>query len=107
MKFTVREGFVVHHTTVVEVVQNGKPTLQEQSSSYWEGQTVDLEADEARLHAHKLAPADKAATAWMDGLVLSNVQAQSTPGIDASVLATAIAQALAMHSAGATAAPAA
>ncbi len=97
MKFNVRPGFVVHHVTYVEVQQNGNTVRQEQQNSYWEGQTVDFTADEARQHLHKLEPADKAATAFLEGQVLSNVQAQASPAIDATVLAVAIAQALAMH----------
>lgn len=97
MKFNVRPGFVVHHVTVVEVQQNGQTVRQEQQNSYWEGQTVDFTADEARQHMHKLEPADKTATAFLESQVLSNVQATGAASIDAGILAAAIAQALALH----------
>ena len=94
MKFTVRPDFVVHHVTRVETMQNGQTVMQEQSNSYWGGQTVDFDADEALQHAHKLEPADKDARKFLDSMVLANAQA-SASGVDAATLAAAIADALA------------
>jgi len=101
MKFNVRTGYVVHLATLVIVMQAGREVKQEQTQSYYEGQTVELDADQARDHAHKLEPVDKAAERFLDGLVLANAQPAAAAAIDAGVLATAIAQALAMHAQGA------
>lgn len=62
MKFTVRAGFVIHDIKVIEV--NGQ--RQEQTNSYYEGQTVDFDEATALNHAHKLEPSDKAATAFVE-----------------------------------------
>jgi hypothetical protein len=60
MKFTVREGLVIHDTRIVDV--GGKKT--EQTNSYYEGDDVDFDDVTALKHLHKLEPADKAATAF-------------------------------------------
>lgn len=62
MKFTVREGFVIHDTRIIDI--NGKK--QEQTNSYYEGQTVDFDEATALSHIHKLEPADKSATSFLD-----------------------------------------
>lgn len=64
MKFQVREGFVVK--TVAQLEVNGQNQIQE--NNYFGGQVVDLDAATATDHAHKLEPADKAATAHLEGM---------------------------------------
>jgi hypothetical protein len=93
MKFTVREGFVIHQTRLVEV--NGKQV--EQTNSYYEGDNVDFEADEARAQLHKLEPKDKAADAFCQA-AFAKVDPLPTPaagGITPEQLSAAVAQAVA------------
>lgn len=82
MKFTVREGFVVHDSKIVEA--GGQ--MQEQTNSYFEGQTVDFDEATAAGHIHKLVPADKAAQAFVDKnyAPIEQVQAASGGAGDAS-----------------------
>ena len=62
MKFKVREGFVVHHSKVIEIDLGGGETKKEiQTNTYYQGQNVDFTADEAEDHLHKLEPFDKEA----------------------------------------------
>jgi hypothetical protein len=89
MKFIVREGFVIHDTKRVEV----QGQLQDQTNSYYEGQTVDFDEKTATDHAHKLEPADKASTAFFDKNypVLAVAQVSSGGG-DASAQIQALAK---------------
>ena len=44
MKFKIRQGFVVHHVTYVDVPDgNGGSTREEQRNSYYAGQGVDFD----------------------------------------------------------------
>lgn len=90
MKFTVREGFVVHDTKVVKI--NNK--VQEQTNSYYEGDEVDFDAATALAHAHKLTPADKASSQFIDKSfpALAEVQASTGVGGDAGAQITALAR---------------
>lgn len=90
MKFIVREGFVIHLIKVVEI--QGKPT--QQSSSYYEGETVDFEAADAAANLHKLEPADKEAKAFCQAR-FAPVQEAPVPGINQEQLAALIAAAVA------------
>lgn len=78
MKFTVRDGFVIHDTKLVEI--QGK--LTEQTNSYYEGQTVDFDEATALNHAHKLESADKASATFLDKNfpVIAKVQADAGTG---------------------------
>lgn len=64
MKFRVRGDFVVHHTRLVDLVIGGEERQQPQTNSYYGGQEVEFDADEALEHLHKLEPVDKAAQAF-------------------------------------------
>lgn len=94
MKFTVRQGFVVHDRKVVVVANN--PQVQE--TSYYEGQQVEFDAAEADEHLHKLEPIDKAAREYVESkhpVIVPPVAA----GIDYAALATAVVAAMAAASA--------
>lgn len=82
MKFKVREGFVCHLTTRVEV-GGGQSELQ-QTLAY-PGQTIDLSAAQAGLHAHQLEPMDDDARAWHDErvFVAPEPPASSMTGVSA------------------------
>lgn len=106
MKFKVREGFVVHHTTLVKVVISGEEVNQPQTNSYYQGQTVDFTAEEAEEHLHKLEAADKEAQKYLDSRAVPTPGATvSGTGMDAAtlaqVVAAAVAQALAAQQASA------
>lgn len=77
LKFIVRDGFVIHDSKLVEVAGR----MQEQSNTYYEGQTVDFDEATALEHAHKLAPADKASTAWLEKTFPSIPEAQAAAGV--------------------------
>ena len=106
MKFTVREGFVIHDTRIVD--QGGKKV--EQTNSYYEGDDVDFDEATALKHTHKLEPGDKAATKFLSDRFAPAAAPMVPGGIDPTVMATLIAQAVAAAmaaQAAATAAPAA
>jgi hypothetical protein len=65
MKFTVRSGFVVHITKLVTTGKGDKATSRIQENSYYEGETIDLDAATALDHLHKLEPGDDEAVALM------------------------------------------
>lgn len=77
MKFTVRNGFVIHDTKMVEI--QGKMT--EQTNSYYEGQTVDFDEATALNHAHKLEPTNKESGAFFDKNFPPIAQAQAAAGV--------------------------
>lgn len=62
MKFQIREGFIAHITTKVDL---GDDKFQLQDHTYYGGQPAELTEEQAEQHAHKLAPKDKAAEAWL------------------------------------------
>jgi hypothetical protein len=62
MKFQVRADFVVRIINKVDL-GDGKFDLQE--NSFFGGQMLDIPAEQADLHAHKLEPKDKAAEAYL------------------------------------------
>lgn len=95
MKFVIRAGFVVHQTKMVDVQERGEIVQRPQSSSYYEGQTVDFDKDEALDHLHKLEPADKAAAAFCEALVLPTQPAPASGGADQAALTSAIANGVA------------
>lgn len=120
MKFKIRDSMVVHLVTLVDL---GDGKTQPQEASFYGGQTVDLTAEQAADHAHKLEPAssgtgksatvDKDAEAFLAGYVA----APSAPaGISpeqlalvqavAAETAKAVAAALAAPVTGTAAAPA-
>jgi len=67
MKFQIREGMVAKITTKIDI-GDGKTETQE--NTVFGGQVVDLSADQAELHAHKLEPKDKAAEAYLASKVM-------------------------------------
>lgn len=77
MKFTVRTGFVIHDTKMVEI--QGK--LQEQTNSYYEGQTVDFDEATALAHAHKLESTNKETAAFFDKNFPAIAVVQATAGV--------------------------
>ncbi len=97
MKFTVREGFVVHDRKVVDI--GGKSQVQE--SSYYEGQDVDFDDTTALQHLHKLEPADKKADAFLAARHPVVTAPVSGAVIDYALLAQAIVAAQAMSAASA------
>lgn len=77
MKFTVRDGFVIHDTKLVEI--QGKQ--QEQTNSYYEGQTVDFDEATAMQHAHKLEPEEKSAKDFLAKKYPPIAEAQAAAGV--------------------------
>lgn len=67
MKFKIRDGFICKFVTKVDL---GNGTSEQQENTVFGGQTVDLDADSAELHVHKLEPLDKQASAFLDAKVL-------------------------------------
>jgi hypothetical protein len=65
MKFTVRSGFMVHDDTLEEVEEQGRIVKQPRRQSYYGGQTVKFNAEQAAAHIHKLEPADREAAAYL------------------------------------------
>lgn len=92
MKFKVREGFVVRLTNKVDL-GDGKTEVQETTA--YAGQAINVDAETANLHAHKLEPADKDATAFLEAKVLP-VSAASSIGVTPEMLALAKAMAAEM-----------
>lgn len=91
MKFKVRIGFVVHHTTTKKVAGE----LQETTSTYSEGEEVNFTEAEAKLHAHKLEAADASAKKFLDGLVLSEAQQATSAPAPAADVSEIVAQTVA------------
>lgn len=89
MKFKVRDGFVVKLITKIDL---GNGTSEQQESTHFAGQIVDLDVETADLHTHKLEPMDKAATAYLDAKVMPVSQAAAM-GITPELLALAKAMA--------------
>lgn len=91
MKFTVREGFVVHDKKIIEI--GGQNQVQE--SSYFEGQQVDFDKDTAEQHLHKLEPIDKEARLFVDSKHPLPAVVPTAGQIDYAALATAMVAAMA------------
>ncbi len=85
MKFTVRNGFVIHDIRMVE--QGGKKV--EQTNSYYEGDDVDFDEATAAKHLHKLEPIDKAATTYCANR-FAPVAEPVTNGLDAAAVAAIV-----------------
>lgn len=110
MKFKIRQGFVVHHVTYVDVPDgNGGSTREEQRNSYYAGQNVDFDEAAALQHYHKLDPQDKDARAWLDAraVAFDAPAAPSAAGMSPADLAALVAQAVASAVASLQPAPAA
>jgi hypothetical protein len=67
MKFFVRKGYAVHHDYVVEIEADGRKLKEERRDSYYSGDKVEFNAEQAANHVHKLepAPGDKEAAAFL------------------------------------------
>lgn len=95
MKFKVREGFVVHHSKVIEIdLGNDEVKKETQTNTYYQGQLVDFIADEAESHLHKLEPADKEAQKYVESRFVPETAAPVAGGIDAAALAQIVAAAV-------------
>lgn len=99
MTFKVREGFV---STVYTFTEIGGREERRQLDTYG-GETVRYDADQAVLNLHKLEPADKASTEFMNSRHAIAEQPTSPAGVSEQV-ATAVADALAAFKAGLVAA---
>ncbi|MEO8804645.1 MAG: hypothetical protein ABI433_01070 [Burkholderiaceae bacterium] len=99
MAFKVREGFVSTVFTVVEI--DGRD--ERRQADAYAGETVKYDAEQAGLNLHKLEPADKAATEFMNSKHAIAEQPVS-PASVAELVAAAVADALAAYKAGLTAA---
>lgn len=88
MKFQIRDGFVCKLVNKIDL-GDGKIELQE--NTLYGGQKVDMTAEQADAHAHKLEPVDKAAEAYLAGKVL-----QAAPGADLGLTPEAMALVKAM-----------
>ena len=74
MKFKIREGFVAH---VIERVEVGDDKFEMQTQTFYPGKPVELTAEQAAEHAHKLEPVDKSASDFL--------QSRHVPGPESSV----------------------
>lgn len=83
MKFQVRDGFALHVLTQIDL---GDGRTESQTSSHYSGQRLDLTTEQAEGHAHKLAPLDAEATAWLAAKVAPQAPEQ-TLGLTAEALA--------------------
>lgn len=103
MKFGIREGFVVHQAKTVEVLVNGEKMKQRQENSFYPTQELDLSADEAEDHLHKLVPIDKEAKAYCDRRTAQVSTPVEGTGMNsdtlAQIVAAAVTQALAVQAA--------
>jgi hypothetical protein len=88
MKFTVRKGFVIN---LIEIKEIGDEK-QEVRNTYAGGEGVDFDEATATAHLHKLEPADKAATAFVEKRTVPAPSA--TSGVDTGAIAAAVAAAL-------------
>lgn len=93
MKFQIREGFVAQIATRIDL---GEGKTEVQVNSYFGGQTCDLTAEQAEMHAHKLEPKDKQAEAWLAAKVMPQAPGQA---LGLSPEAMALVQAMAAETA--------
>ncbi len=108
MKFKIRDGFIVHHSKLVDIdLGNGNIKQEIQTATYYQGQTVDFTVVDAEQHLHKLEPLDDAARQYVSGRHVPTPPAVSgTADLAAlsGLIAQGIAQAMsAMNSAPSTA----
>ncbi len=102
MKFKVRDGMVVHLRTKVDL---GNEKFEYQETSIYAGQVVDLTAEQATDHAHKLEPAPNGKTVDKDAeAFLAGYAAPAAAPIGISAEQTALIQAVAAETAKAVAA---
>lgn len=95
MAFKVRDGFVSTVFNKAEI--NGREEVRQMDS--YGGELVKYDTDQAILNLHKLEPADKAATEFVNGRHAIAEQPLS-PASVAEQVATAVADALAAFKAG-------
>jgi len=91
MKFKIRDGFVAHVSEKIEI-EEGK--FETQVQTFYGGKVVDLSAEQAQDHAHKLEPLDKAATEFLVSRHVPGPEKSVQIDIDALV-STKVAEALA------------
>ncbi len=99
MRFTIRDGFVIHLVTLVDQGDDRAPVRQE--TTHYAKTAVELDAIQAKDHAHKLEPfkdskgkVDADSAAFLDGLVVNSPAPPSNADID-RLVAEKVAQALA------------
>lgn len=95
MKFKVRPGFVVHLSRVVEIDNNGQIEKQVQTNSFFpNGDAFELSEADAFDHLHKLEPADKEATKWIESQFAPVDEPKPVGSVDPAALAQAVAATL-------------
>ena len=95
MKFKIREGFVANVSDRVEVAED---KFETQTQTFYPGKTIELTAEQAREHSHKLEPVDKAASDFLQSLHIPGPESSVQVDIDklvAEKVAAAVAAALA------------
>ena len=102
MKFKIREGFVAH---ISDRVQVGEDKFETQTQTFYPGKAIELSAEQATDHAHKLEPVDKAATDFLASLYVPGPEASVQVDID-KLVAEKVAAAVAAALAGMSKAPA-
>jgi hypothetical protein len=86
MKFTVREGFVVAYT---DRLKNGDKVVERDYTFYPEDGAVDLDAEHAAAHAHKLEGVDKPAQAFLEKLYVATPEPVAPTDLQ-SIIAAAV-----------------
>jgi len=81
MKFKVRTGFVLKRVDIVEVdVGGGTIERQERTSSAYQDEVIDLNAEQALEHLHQLEPVDKDAKAFVESRFVAQPAAVASGG---------------------------
>ncbi|RCS59722.1 hypothetical protein [Parvibium lacunae] len=96
MKFTVRDGFVVHAQSIRDLSDGTKQLVER---SFYPGDEIDFTAEEAEPHKHKLVPLDKEATKYLNQAVSQPVEAAVPIDQVKELIDKAVAQALAAQQA--------
>lgn len=96
MKFKIRDGFVVIVQKMIEinVLGEDQPRRQYQENTYYAGQIVDFEVEDAEANLHKLEPIDKDAKAYTEKRTQPVTAPVAETGMNGAMLAEIVAAAV-------------
>ncbi|MGH6742658.1 MAG: hypothetical protein ACREDY_27110 [Bradyrhizobium sp.] len=66
MKFKIRDNFSIHLEIATTRTENGKAIRSSKVEPHFGGETLELQAEDANKHLHKLEPLDKEAVAFLE-----------------------------------------